>query len=49
MVFCALTFAVSNGSVKTLPFVLVFQHLPQNLGNVNALKTMFDPYIGNLT
>ena len=22
-----------------------FQHLPRNLANVNALKTMFDPYI----
>ena len=24
---------------------LDFQHLPQDLANVNARKTMFDPYI----
>ena len=27
---------------------LGFQHLPRDLANVNAWKTMFDPYIENL-
>ena len=26
-------------------FGLGFQHLPRDLANVNAWKTMFDPYI----
>ena len=30
---------------KTAAFGLAFQHLPRDLGNVNAWKTMFDPYI----
>ena len=31
--------------LKTLAYGLGFQHLPGNLANVNAWKTMFDPYI----
>ena len=31
--------------LKTAAFGLGFQHLPQDLANVNAWKTMFDPYI----
>ena len=31
--------------LKTMAFSLSFQHLPQDLANVNAWKTMFDPYI----
>ena len=30
--------------VKTAAFGLGFQHLPQDLANINAWKTMFDPY-----
>ena len=35
--------------LKTAAFDLGFQHLPWDLENVNAWKTMFDPYIGWLT
>ena len=31
--------------LKTAAFGLRFQHLPRDLANVNAWKTMFDPYI----
>ena len=31
--------------LKTAAFGLGFQHLQQDLANVNAWKTMFDPYI----
>ena len=31
--------------LKTSGFALGFQHLPQDLGNVNEWKIMFDPYI----
>ena len=31
--------------LKTAAFGLSFQHLPPDLVNVNAWKTMFDPYI----
>ena len=31
--------------LKTATFGLGFQQLPQDLANVNAWKTMFDPYI----
>ena len=31
--------------LKTAAFGLGFQHLPQDLANVNAWKTVFDPYI----
>ena len=31
--------------LKTAAFGLGFQHLPRDLTNVNAWKTMFDPYI----
>ena len=31
--------------LKTTAFGLGFQHLPRDLANVNAWKTMFDPYI----
>ena len=34
--------------LKTAAFGLGFQHLPQNLANVNAWKNMFDPYINTL-
>ena len=30
--------------LKTAAFGLGFQHLPQDLANVNAWKIMFDPY-----
>ena len=30
--------------LKTAAFGLGFQHLPRDLANVNAWKTMFDPY-----
>ena len=30
--------------LKTAAFSLGFQHLPQDLANVNAWKTMFNPY-----
>ena len=30
--------------LKTAASGLGFQHLPRDLANVNALKTMFDPY-----
>ena len=30
--------------MKTSAFGLGFQHLPRDLANVNASKTMFDPY-----
>ena len=33
--------------LKTAAFGLGFQHLPRDLANVNAWKTMFDPYIMN--
>ena len=33
--------------LKTAAFGLGFQHLPRDLANVNAWKTMFDPYISN--
>ena len=32
--------------LKTAAFGIGFQHLPRDLANVNAWKTMFDPYIG---
>ena len=31
--------------LKNAAFGLGFQHLPRDLANVNAWKTMFDPYI----
>ena len=31
--------------LKNAAFGLGFQHLPRNPANVNAWKTMFDPYI----
>ena len=34
--------------LKTAAFGLGFQHLPQALANVNAWKTMFDPYTSSL-
>ena len=30
--------------LKTEAFGLGFQHLPRDLANINAGKTMFDPY-----
>ena len=35
--------------LKTTALGLGFQHLPRDLANVNAWKTMFDPYIGENT
>ena len=44
--FNALTFTMSHGRCwKNLAFGLGFQHLPQDLANVDAWKTMFDPHI----
>ena len=34
--------------LKPAAFGLSFQHLPRDLANVNAWKTMFDPYITGL-
>ena len=31
--------------LKSAAFGLGFQHLPRDVANVNAWKTMFDPYI----
>ena len=36
------------GVLKTAAFDLGFQHLPRDLANVNAWKTMFDPYIDTI-
>ena len=36
---------VPRESLKTAASGLSFQHLPRDLANVNAWKTMFDPYI----
>ena len=36
---------VSWEVLKTAAFGLGFQHLPRNLANDNARKTMFDPYM----
>ena len=33
--------------LKTAAFGLGFQHFPWDLANINAWKTMFDPYIQN--
>ena len=35
---------VPREMLKTSAFGLGFQHLPRDLANVNAWKTMFDPY-----
>ena len=35
--------------LKTAASGLGFQHLPQDLANVNAYKTMFGPYINQLS
>ena len=46
MVFqCINTRQVPWEVLKTAAFGLGFQHLPRDLANVNAWKTMFDPYI----
>ena len=34
--------------LKTAAFGLGFQHVPRDLANVNAWKTMFDPYIKSI-
>ena len=36
---------VANVFIFYATFGLGFQHLPRDLANVNAGKTMFDPYI----
>ena len=38
---------VPREMLKTSAYGLGFQHLPRDLANVNAWKTMFDPYIEN--
>ena len=35
---------VPREMLKTSAYGLGFQHLPRDLANVNAWKTMFDPY-----
>ena len=46
MVFQAINIRqVSREVLKNAAFGLGFQHLPRDLANVNAWKTMFDPYI----
>ena len=35
--------------LKTSAYGLGFQHLPRDLANVNAWKSMFDPYIINVS
>ena len=35
--------------LKTAASGLGFQHLPRDLANVNAWKTMFDPYIETIS
>ena len=45
MVFqCIIIRQVPWEVLKTAAFGLGFQHLPRDLANVNAWKTMFDPY-----
>ena len=45
MVFqCSNIRQVPREVLKTAASGLGFQHLPRNLANVNAWKTMFDPY-----
>ena len=36
---------VPREMLKTSAYGLGFQHLPRDLANVNAWKSMFDPYI----
>ena len=49
MVFqCINIHQVPREVLKTAASGLAFQHLPQDLANVNAWKSMFDPYINNL-
>ena len=38
---------VPREMLKTSAYGLGFQHLPRDLANVNAWKSMFDPYIRN--
>ena len=40
---------VPREMLKTSAYGLGFQHLPRDLANVNAWKSMFDPYIDNMT
>ena len=50
MVFQCIKFRQVTWEVlKTAAFGLSFQHLPRDLANVNAWKTMFDPYIDYLS
>ena len=39
---------VPREMLKTSAYGLGFQHLPRDLANVNAWKSMFDPYIQNM-
>ena len=50
---CGLIYAITaikhdREMLKTSAYGLGFQHLPRALANVNAWKTMFDPYIGKI-
>ena len=49
MVFqCITIHQVPREVLKTQASGLGFQHLPRDLANVNAWKTMFDPYINKI-
>ena len=50
MVFqCINITQVPREVLKTAASGLDFQYLPRDLANVNAWKTMFDPYIRNMS
>ena len=50
MVFqCINVRQVPREVLKTAAFCLGFQHLPWDLANGNAWKTVFDPYNGRYT
>ena len=50
MVFqCISIRQVPREVLKTATSGLGFQHLPRDQANVNALKTMFNPYINNIS
>ena len=50
MVFqCINILQVPREVLKTAASGLGFRHLPRDLANVNAWKTMFDPYIAKHT
>ena len=49
MVFQCINIRQIPGEVLKTAAGLGFQHLPRDLTNVNAWKTMFDPYIEIIT